>query len=81
MKKINTITLLIFMFSLSSAFAQAPSWSVNPNQYQYSMTVTAVLDLNCVELNNPSNQLAAYVGDSIRAVSYTHLTLPTIYSV
>lgn len=54
-----------------AAFAQAPTWSVNPNSFQYNMTVTAVLDVNCSELTNPSNQLAAFSNGVLRGVANT----------
>ena len=53
-KLIFTAIISIYAFVLN---AQAPTWNVNPNSFQYDMTFTAVLDLNCIELTNPSNQL------------------------
>jgi hypothetical protein len=66
MKLFNYLTLLSLLLISGFSHAQAPNWSVNPNQFQYSMTATAVLDLNCAELTNPSNQLGAFVGTTLR---------------
>ncbi|MEQ8910410.1 MAG: cadherin domain-containing protein [Vicingaceae bacterium] len=71
MKIFKQTILLAFILCGMYAYGQAPAWNVNPNRYQYSMTITAVLDLNCVELTNPSNRLAAFVGDSIRGAALT----------
>jgi len=71
MKIINSLALACFLFISGFLHAQAPSWSVNPNQFQYSMTVTAILDLNCSELQSPSNQLGAFVGNSLRGTAFT----------
>ncbi|MFT7084488.1 MAG: gliding motility-associated-like protein [Vicingaceae bacterium] len=71
MKIINSLALTCLLLISGFISAQAPSWSVNPNRFQYSMTVTAILDLNCVELQSPSNQLGAFVGDSLRGTAFT----------
>ncbi|MFT5665899.1 MAG: gliding motility-associated-like protein [Vicingaceae bacterium] len=71
MKFFNYLTLLSLLFISGFSFAQAPNWSVDPNQFQYSMTATAVLDLNCAELTNPSNQLGAFVGNTLRGTAFT----------
>ena len=72
MKIKHYFLLFIGFFSITLVGnAQAPNWSVNPNRFQYSMTITAVLDLNCTELTSPSNQLGAFVGDSLRGTAYT----------
>jgi gliding motility-associated-like protein len=71
MKFFNYLTLLSLLFISGFSYAQAPNWSVDPNQFQYSMTATAVLDLNCAELTNPSNQLGAFVGTTLRGTALT----------
>mgnify|MGYP006072755457 CR=1 FL=1 len=71
MKIINSLALTCLLLISGFISAQAPSWSVNPNRFQYSMTVTAILNLNCVELQSPSNQLGAFVGDSLRGTAFT----------
>lgn len=72
MKFRNFILLSIGFLSIATAaLAQAPNWSVNPNRFQYSMTITAVVELNCNELVSPSNQLGAFVGDSLRGSAFT----------
>ena len=63
------ITFIILLQKFS--FAAAPSWSVTPSSFQYSMTATAVANLNCAELANPSNKIGAFVGGVCRGVSNT----------
>lgn len=85
MKKLF-FTAIVCLYS-SLGFSQAPSWSVNPNSYQYDMTVTAVLNLNCSELANPSNQIGAFVGGTVRGTAQTlnvingkYVATMTVYS-
>ncbi|MCF8429339.1 MAG: cadherin repeat domain-containing protein, partial [Bacteroidia bacterium] len=63
------ITLAFLLQKIS--FAAAPTWSVTPSSYQYSMTATAVANINCAELANPSNKIGAFVGGVCRGVSNT----------
>lgn len=59
------------LFFTQNVNAQAPTWTVNPNQFQYSMSVTAVIELNCGELTHPSNQIGAFVNDTLRGTAFT----------
>ena len=63
------ITLAFLLQKIS--FAAAPTWSVTPSSYQYSMTATAVANINCAELANPSNKIGAFVSGVCRGVSNT----------
>lgn len=71
MKQIRNLISGWILLASSSLFAQAPTWSVNANAFQYDMTVTATLDVNCVELTNPSNKLGAFVGGVLRGTANT----------
>lgn len=64
MKKLYSSLLLILCFK--SVSATAPAWTITPGLFQYNMTVTAVLNSNCVELNNSNNILGAFVNDTCR---------------
>lgn len=82
----NIIILLTFFVMLKS-WAADPMWSVTPSSYSYSMTVTAVLDVDCIELTNPSNRLGAFVGADVRGsvlsstvVNGRYIALMTVYS-
>ena len=68
MKIIYSILLLSI---IATAQAQAPSWSVNSSTYQYDMTITAVIEVNCVELGNTANQIAVSSNGVVRGVAYT----------
>ena len=81
MRGFKSLIILPFIIGSFIAQAQAPSWNVNPNRYQYSMTITAVLDLNCTELTNPSNQLGAFVGDSLRGSALSSNVIGGRYQV
>lgn len=74
------------MFNMAIA-APPPSWSVNPPSYLYSMTVTAIADINCIELTNPSNRIGAFVGGICRGTALTsnvingkYIASMTVYS-
>jgi gliding motility-associated-like protein len=59
---------LLFVIQVRAA---APNWTVNPSSFQFSMTVTSVANVNCIELVNPTNKIAAFVGSTCRGVSST----------
>ena len=59
---------LLFVIQVRAA---APNWTVNPSSFQFSMTVTSVANVNCIELANPTNRVAAFVGSTCRGVSST----------
>ncbi len=65
------LIVLIGLLMATTSMAAVPSWSVNSSSYQFSMTVTSVANVNCVELANPSNKVAAFVGATCRGVSST----------
>jgi gliding motility-associated-like protein len=71
MFKLRLFLLVGFLFSMNTGYSAAPNWSVNPSAFQFSMTVTAVANINCVELQNPSNLVAAFVGSTCRGVANT----------
>ena len=68
MKIIYSILLLC---CIAKVQAQAPIWSVNTSTYQYDMTITAVIEVNCAELLNTSNQIAVSSNGVIRGVANT----------
>ncbi len=85
MKK-NLLLILTLLVILKSRAAD-PGWSVSPSSYSYSMTVTAVLNVNCMELSNTSNRLGAFVGGQVRGsvlssvfVGGRYIALMTVYS-
>lgn len=71
MFKLRTLIVLGMLFSAFSAQSAPPVWSVNPASFQFSMTVTAVANINCTELQNPSVMVAAFVGTNLRGVANT----------
>ena len=80
MKNLKSVVLVLTAFLSFESFAQAPNWSVNFRAYQYSMSVTAVLENNCSELSSSSNQLGAFVGDSLRGTANTVLDSGRYYA-
>ncbi|MDZ4667751.1 MAG: cadherin domain-containing protein [bacterium] len=71
MKIKNLLTLLLVVFAQKLLLATAPTWSVNPASFAYSMTVTAVANVNCADLENPSNRVAAFVNGVCRGTALT----------
>ena len=53
---------------------------IQTSGYDFEVVLTANFDLVDYEFDKNSKQITLYL-DSGLAVSYTHLTLPTIYSV
>jgi hypothetical protein len=49
--------------------AQAPLWKVNESAFQYTMTFVSKLNMDGVQLSNPNDMVAAFVGSSCRGVS------------
>jgi len=71
MRICKIITVVICFMAAATSKAAAPTWSVNSSSFQFSMTVTSVANVNCIELANPSNKVAAFVGSTCRGVSST----------
>jgi hypothetical protein len=71
MRICKVLVALVCLLVVMQAKAAAPNWTVNPSAFQFSMTVTSVANVNCVELVNPTNKIAAFVGSTCRGVSST----------
>lgn len=55
------------------SFGQVPAtWTVNPSGYTYQMSVTAKANEACVDLTDPNNYIAAFVGGQCRGVVKTN---------
>ena len=85
--RISFLIIAIIALQKITAAAPPPTWSVNPPSYQYSMTVTAVAEINCAELANPSNRIGAFVGSVCRGTALTsniingkYIATMTVYS-
>lgn len=68
----NLMTLVLMLASVSgftSLKAQNPDWQVHPADYQFSMNITGVLVNSCVFSGNPSNRVAAFVGEELRGTA------------
>ena len=68
------ITIILF-FTVSTLFASThttPTWVINPNDYQYSMSVVGLLNLNCSDLANANNKVAAFVNGECRGVAQSN---------
>ncbi len=62
--------LLLFTINMS---AQAPaSWTVSAASFQYQMTITSKANEACVNLADPNNYIAAFVGTQCRGVVKTN---------
>lgn len=67
----SIIVLFLSAFGLSQANAAAPTWTVNPAAFQYNMTMMAVVNVNCTELQNPSSMVGVFVGSECRGKALT----------
>lgn len=81
------ITLIFSLFLATNVLRAEPNWSVNPSAFTYSMNATTKVNVNCIDLENPSNMIGAFVGTECRGVAYTnqvvngnYLAFLTIYS-
>lgn len=67
---IKRITIFIFLVvSFSSVYAQIPGWKANEPDYQFTMTIVSKLNMDGVQLVNPNDMVAAFVGNTCRGVS------------
>lgn len=56
--------------------AQVPTtWTINPSAYQYQMSVTAKANQACVDLADPNNYIAAFVGTECRGLVKTNTSV------
>jgi len=56
--------------------AQVPAtWTLNPASYQYQMSVTAKANQACIDLVDPNNYIAAFVGNQCRGVVKTNTSV------
>jgi len=62
------LALIMDLILYGHLFAKDPLWQA-PSGMQYSMTLTTVVHLNGVEVENSQTKLAAYVGEHIRGVA------------
>ena len=68
MKKRAAI-FIFFLITKSYLYAQIPGWKANEPDYQYTMTLVAKLNMDGVQLTNPNDMVAAFVGTTCRGVS------------
>jgi gliding motility-associated-like protein len=74
MNKIKPIIAIFLLCQVVKvASAQVPAtWTVNPSAYTYQMSVTCKANEACVDLLNPNNYVAAFVGTQCRGVAKTN---------
>jgi gliding motility-associated-like protein len=74
MNKFNSLFLVsLFCQLVNITFAQVPStWTVNPSAYTYQMAVTCKANEACIDLLDPNNYIAAFVGNQCRGVVKTN---------
>lgn len=73
--------LVVFLISIANAaymFGQVPpSWTVTPADYSNSITITCDVNELCVDLADPANVVAAFVGGQCRGVASTSILVST----
>ncbi|MES2565899.1 MAG: gliding motility-associated C-terminal domain-containing protein [Bacteroidota bacterium] len=77
MNKIRKLILVtIFCQLVTISLAQVPStWTVNPSAYTYQMSVTCKANEACIDLLDPNNYVAAFVGTQCRGVVKTNTSV------
>lgn len=65
----RTIVFLYCIIYSFSSMAQVPLWKVNESAFQYTMTFVSKLNMDGVQLSNPNDMVAAFVGSNCRGVS------------
>ena len=68
MKRILNLVILTCIVSLGIVFADTPDWSVNPPEYEHTASMTGILVFDDIQSDNPSDMVAAFVGDECRGV-------------
>lgn len=65
--------IIVFLHFFYISFSQVPAtWTVNPAAFSYQMSVTAKANQACVNLTDPNNYIAAFVGGQCRGVVKTN---------
>lgn len=84
MKK--TIVFLSLLICGKLGLSQS-GWTVNPSAFTYSMNVTTAASIQCVELDDPQDEVGAFVGGTCRGFAKTsnvvngrYLAFVTVYS-
>ncbi|RZS92451.1 hypothetical protein [Aquimarina brevivitae] len=63
------INFLIMLLFGQAVFSQAPNWQVNENDFQYTMSFVAFLNIDGQNLEDPNDQVAAFVNGVCRGVT------------
>ncbi len=75
-QKLKSTLIAIFLVIAGVIEAQVPAtWTVNPSAFQYQMSVTAKANQACVDLADPNNYIAAFVGTQCRGVVKTNTSV------
>ena len=74
MNKLKTLFLVaLFLQFAKFSLAQVPAtWTVNASGYTYQMSVTCKANEACIDLLDPNNYVAAFVGGQCRGVVKTN---------
>jgi gliding motility-associated-like protein len=69
----NKLYLFVcLLFALSNKVqSAAPTWTVTPGSFQYNMTMVAVANINCVDLQSATNRIGVFVSGQCRGTAYT----------
>ncbi|UXP33942.1 gliding motility-associated C-terminal domain-containing protein [Reichenbachiella agarivorans] len=74
MKRIGKLIVGLYIMSVCQVVkGQDPEWSVDYSQFQFRMSVSAMLELEGIFLQQGENKVAAFVGGEIRGLGYANL--------
>ncbi|SVA66833.1 uncharacterized protein METZ01_LOCUS119687, partial [marine metagenome] len=76
MKRILNFVILTGIVTLGFVFAETPDWSVNPSDYEHTASMTGILLFEGMLSDDPSDMVAAFVGDECRGVDAQGIYYP-----
>lgn len=60
----------LVIFSSNFKLLSQPDWNIDATNFEYNMNVIGVGFIECNEINDDMDQIAAFVGDEIRGVNF-----------
>ena len=60
---------MFLVLLLGNGIAEAAGWRVNPQDFEFSASVTAILEVDWIQVEGEGNLVGAFVGDECRGVA------------
>lgn len=69
--RIRKWQMVVIILGLITSFAfSQPNWSLDPAKYEFTMTITGIGFIQCLEIDDPNDRVAAFINDEVRGVQY-----------